>query len=70
MDQFLQIIEKNSNLSILIACVVVLISIIIFWLAKQSSSKNKTILITGLSNSGKTTLYSQVYIKFICFYSN
>ena len=60
MDQFFEIIEKNSNLSIIIACLVVLVSIIIIWLAKQSSSKNKTILITGLSNSGKTTLYSQV----------
>jgi polynucleotide 5'-kinase involved in rRNA processing len=67
MDQFLQIIENNSNLSILIACVVVLISIIIVWLAKQSSSKNKTILITGLSNSGKTTLYSQVNLFFYSY---
>lgn len=55
--------DNKLNLSILIAVLVVLFSIVIYWFKTRTTSKAKSILIVGLSNSGKTTLYCQLVFK-------
>jgi hypothetical protein len=66
MNEFIEAIEKNINLedkftiAILVTIAVILISTIVLFFKKSPAKKN-LILILGASNSGKTTLYSQVY---------
>jgi len=67
MDQILQQFEafdQTTRVSIVLAVVVVFLTIVVIWLARRSPSARKYVLLMGISNSGKTSIFTQlVYHK-------
>ncbi|KAJ8974030.1 hypothetical protein NQ317_001818 [Molorchus minor] len=53
-------IEGTNFTNIFIAIFVIVITLVIFALYKRNKSKRRGILLTGLCNSGKTLIYSQL----------
>ncbi|XP_019870565.1 signal recognition particle receptor subunit beta [Aethina tumida] len=59
-------IENTNYYPILIALVVILITVVIFALYKRKKTSRRGILITGLCDSGKTVIFSQlVHNKYV-----
>lgn len=67
MEEFLKTVENlrldTTHLAIFISLFVGLISIVLYLLFKRSSSDKNLVLLLGISNSGKTTLFTQLVYK-------
>lgn len=70
MDQFFKTVENlqidfksQQQIGIIVAVSVLLITLVITWLLRRSPSNKNLVLILGVSNSGKTTLFSQLVHK-------
>lgn len=66
MEEFLKAVENlqldmsSQQVGVLLAMFVVFLSVVLFWLLTRSPSNRNLVLILGVSNSGKTTLFTQL----------
>ncbi|GFY58872.1 signal recognition particle receptor subunit beta [Trichonephila inaurata madagascariensis] len=59
--KYIGTIEYDANFyGVLVAIIAVLITIVIFWFLRRKSVNRRNVLITGLSDSGKTLLFSRL----------
>lgn len=69
MEDFLKAVENlqldlsSQHVGVLVAFFVIFLSVVLLWLLRSSPSNRNLVLILGVSNSGKTTLFTQLVYR-------
>ncbi|KMR04984.1 signal recognition particle receptor subunit beta [Lasius niger] len=74
MEKYIKLLEENGNsqlLGILIAVFAIIVTLVLFALWRKRKSAGHSILLTGLSDSGKTLIYARLLCsKFVKTYTS